>query len=355
MSVLLACVLACLAGSPSSRPASRPTSRPGPLKMAFSLDQGFGNGIIANKDLAAASRMAQALATLRPHCDPYALLNPQVADQATLRAVLNVLAAHDVPFLLEACSSDAMTLGTTTTQCAPADGRHGVAMSADDMTRLKAAYPAHFAGVRIMEMFSQDFTVRAVRTTNPEWNTAGWKLPEGPFFRSELIRPFVRIAHQEHMFVLWSDWHWHAFSPWDAGTLPNERAMGEMIAEFPGTVILTFANNQPQRAADRLLRTWHEPFIPLLSQGAAGLGLSNQAWLNDPETACPIEDLVSWGDRAVEVGAVAMQFEPAWYFFQLPRGTFGYGRYTDDPRYAGAGKPTPAFERLREALCISRR
>jgi len=43
------------------------------------------------------------------------------------------------------------------------------------------------------------------------------------------------------------------------------------------------------------------------------------------------------------------QFEPAWYFLKLPRGTFEARDCTTDPQWSDRGKPTPDFDKLAAA------
>ncbi len=328
------------------------TSRPGeaPVALVFSIDQGFGNGVVVNRDLAAVRRIAEALRTLRPRYDVFALLEPQVADKARLDAVLDVLVAADVPFFFDAISSDAMTLGTSTPQNAPADGPHGVAISIAELERYKRRYGHHLAGLRFTEVFSQDFTIRAVRTTNPEWKTADWKLPPDEFFQAAPARAFLKFARTHRMLVQWSDWHWHAFASWDAPQKDREATLRGLLGEFPGLVTVTYANNEPQEASVARLKTWPEAVEPFVAAGAQGIGVSNQSWLRKDETRCPIEDILAWTRSALERKSRLIQFEPAWYFFELPRGSFRLEDYTKDPRWRKAGTPTPAFEALAREL-----
>ena len=124
----------------------------GRTKLVFSVDQGFGNGLVVNRDLVGARRIARTLRTLEPKYDVYALFEPQVANKKKLDAVLDVFVEEEIPFVFDVWSSDAMTLGTTTPQNAPADGPHGVAISLEDLSQYKHRYGRHLAGMRIMEV-----------------------------------------------------------------------------------------------------------------------------------------------------------------------------------------------------------
>jgi len=321
-----------------------------PVRLVFSIDQGFGNGLVVNHDTAGMKRIIAALKTLRPQYQVYALFEPQVADKRKLDAMLDLLVAAEVPFVFDVYSSDAMTLGTTTPQNAPADGPHGVAISIEQLAAYKRRYGRHLAGMRIMEVFSQDFTVRAVRTTNPEWNTANWKLPPDDFFQARIARPFLQFARDQRMFVQWSDWHWQRFAPWDQPQKAREADLGKLLGEFPALVTVTYANNEPQEHSAARLNNWHEAVEPFVAAGARGFGLSDQAWLRKDETKCPVAEVIAWAKRAIALKCRYLQFEPVWYFFELPRGTFGRGDYTKDPRWQASGSPRPAFEALAGAL-----
>jgi len=297
-------------------------AEPAKVKLVFSIDQGFGNGIVVNRDVEGMKRIIAALDTLRPAYDVYPLFEPQVKDRVSLEKMLDLCAAADMPFVLDAYSSDAMTLGTSTAHNAPADGPHGIAISLEDLTRYKKRYGRHLAGLRFMEIMSQDFTVRAIRSTNPEWKGKDWKMPEDDFWQPRYARDFLRFARDNRMFVQWSDWHWLRFAPWDTPLKQREADIRRLLGEFPGIVIVTYANNEPSEQSVPRLMNWHEAVAPFV---AAGFGLSDQSWLRKDDTKCPIEDIVAWAKRALELKCPLIQFEPAWYFFKLPRGTFGLG------------------------------
>jgi hypothetical protein len=60
--------------------------------------------------------------------------------------------------------------------------------------------------------------------------------------------------------------------------------------------------------------------------GAAGYGLSNQSWLhNFTYLDTKPEEIIAWTQSALDQDCRLIQFEPAWYFFNLPSGTFELG------------------------------
>ncbi|NLX15252.1 MAG: hypothetical protein GXY44_16615 [Phycisphaerales bacterium] len=328
----------------------RPTGAEERVRLVFTVDQGFGNGLVINRDVEAMQRIAVALKSLEPAYAVYALFQPQVADRDLLDTMLDICVRSDLPFVFDVYSSEAMTLGTSTPHNAPADGPNGVAISIEDLTRYKHRYGRWLAGVRIMEVFSQDYTVQGIRTNHPEWKGENWVMPPGDFFRPEIARLFLAFAREHGLFLHFTDWHWHRFGSWDKRQRGREDALRELLREFPDRVTVVYANNEPQeKAADRLGH-WQEAVQPFIADGARGFGLSAQAWLREPEMLCPVEDVISWMRSALALDCRVVQFEPAWYFFQLPRGTFYRGDYTGDPRWLDRGQPTPAFHALRRAL-----
>jgi hypothetical protein len=320
------------------------------VKLVFSIDQGFGNGVVVNGDTAAMGRIIAALKAFQPRYDVHALFNPQVEERGKLNAMLDLLVAADVPFVFDVYTSDAMTLGTSTKFNAPADGPHGIAITIKELATYKERYRQHFAGLRIMEVFSQDFTVRAIRTTNPEWKGAGWQLPVDEFFQYRFAEPILRFARDHKMFVQWSDPHWFAFAAWDKPQEAHEKVLRRLLGEFPRVVILTYANNEPEGKSIPRLTSWHAAIEGFVADGAAGIGLSNQSWMHKEEWNCPTSDIIAWTSQARKLKCPLIQFEPSWYFFTLPGGSFAREDYIKDPAWKNAGAPRAAFEELKRVL-----
>ncbi len=342
---LVTLILPVLLGTLAPALAAQPKTR-----LIFDLDQGFGNGIVVNDDQVALGRVIDALKPLRERYDVYVIVNPMVADRKKLDHVLDTLAAADQPFVFDTYTSDAETLGSCSTQNRPFDPRHGLTISVDDLAAYKKRRGKHLAGLRFMEVFAQDFTVRAVKTTNPEWALPCWKLPDDAFFQPEIAERYLKFAKEHSMFVQWSDWHWFEFASWDAVQKEHEAKLSELLRKYPGLVTITYANNEPEEASVQRIKGWEKSVAGFAKDGAAGYGLSDQSWLSKNDETCPVDDIIRWAKSALAKGCRMIQFEPAWYFFRLPRGTFDVREYTSDPKWADRGSPTANFTRLKEAL-----
>lgn len=328
---------------------SRGNAGAAPVSLVFNIDQCFGNGVVVQDDAVAVRRMVQALRPLEARYRVYALLNPMARDRIRLDRVLDALVAAKMPFMFDVCSSDCMTLGSATAQCNPYDASHGLSLSVDDLRAYKKRYGKWLAGMRFMEVLAQDFCVRAVRTTNPEWNRTSWKLPKDAFFQPETVEQYLRFARDSGMFVQWSDWHWFEFAKWDEPQKEHEAKLHDIFRRFPGIVTVTYANNEPNSDSIKRLPDWEKCIAGFKADKIAGLGLSDQSWLGD-DMACPVEDIISWARSALDKGCRLIQFEPTWYFFRLPRGTFGVEDYTKDPAWTDRGSATPNLLALQKAL-----
>lgn len=324
------------------------------ITLVFDIDQGFGNGIIVHDDQVGLVRILDALAPLKPRYDVCVLVNPMVADRKKFDRVLDTLAARRTPFMFDVYTSSGQTLGSCSTQNAPHDPRHGVTISLSDLAHYKSRYGKWLAGLRFMEVFSQDFTVRAVRTTNPEWAMPCWKLPNDSFFQPSIAEGFLRFAKKHRMFVQWSDWHWFEFAAWDAPQKRHEEKLSAILRKFPGIVTVTYANNEPSENSAQRLDYWEKSVAKFVKDGAAGYGLSDQSWLRENEETCPVEDIIAWAKSAIGKGCRYIQFEPAWYFFKLPRGTFCVENYTKHPAWVDRGRPRENFIKLSAALLAAR-
>ncbi len=119
---------------------------------------------------------------------------------------------------------------------------------------------------------------------------------------------------------------------------------------FRGVVIVTYANNEPEEKSLPRLNNWHTAVERFAADGAAGFGLSNQSWMRKEEWSCPIGDIIAWTQQARTLKCPLIQFEPSWYFFALPGGSFAREDYVKDPVWKNAGAPRATFEELKSVL-----
>ncbi len=336
--------------------------------LVFSLDQGFANGLIATQDLIGLRRIIARLKGLQARYEVYALLTPTNPDPKKIGNVLDALAADGIPFVLDVCSSDVLTLGVTPVH-APYDVRHGLAISPRQAEVYKRKYGAHFAGMRAHETFAQNFTIVACRKRHHDWCRAYQQyLPGDPYYQKALIEPYVKLAHDRGMFFLWSDWYWSAEhrTPFDlygpsashpdgaVGQLQNEQELRELITAYPNTTIVMYANNEPNEASRPKRDAWPQALKPLLVRGALGFGLSDQSWMYRNAQACPVAELDRWATSAFARGARVVEFEPVWYWWHLPVGNMERGGepYPRQPKWGHRGYANLNFNTLSNDLGV---
>jgi hypothetical protein len=316
-------------------------------RLVFSIDQGFGNGIVANGNVESLNRMVTALEPLRPKYEVSVLLNPMVKDKARLKVVLDALVRRKMPFVLDVISSDSFTLGANGPANAPFDSSHGLSISVEQLAAFKQSYGAWLIGLRFMEIFGQDYGIRAMKTTNPELKRPGDKLPTDTFFRPDLSEGFIRFAKEHAMFVQWADFGWMPFSPWDKEMPKYTEDVKALLRKYPGVVTITYNNNEPNEASLPRLNTWHTAVESFPKDGAAGYGLSNQSWLhNFTYMDTKPEEIIAWTQSALDKDCRLIQFEPAWYFFNLPAGTFELGDSTKVPDGTIPGEAKESLKQL---------
>ena len=335
---LLACLLALSVATHAAEPKTR---------LIFSIDQAFGNGVVANGDVVAITQMVQALEPLRKRYDVSVLLNPMIKDKERLKAVLDTLVVRRMPFVLDVYSSDSFTLGANGPANAPFDSSHGLSISVEQLADLKTTYGASLVGLRFMEIFGQDYGIRAMKTTNPELKRPGDRLPADTFFRPDLAEGFIRFAKEHAMFVQWADFGWMPFAPWDKEMPRYTEQIKALLRQHPGVVTITYNNNEPNEASIPRLSTWHTAVESFPKDGASGYGLSNQSWLhNFTYMDTKPEEIIAWTQSAFDKGCRLIQFEPAWYFFNLPAGTFELGDSNQVPAGTQPGEAKDSLKQL---------
>jgi hypothetical protein len=115
-------------------------------------------------------------------------------------------------------------------------------------------------------------------------------------------------------------------------------------------VTVTYANNEPNEDSVKRIGYWWRSVDKFVEDGAAGYGLSDQSWMSKNEMDCPVSDIIDWADSALERGCRMIEFEPVWYFFKLPVGSFGVRNYVDDPAWLNRGRATSNMRALTKAL-----
>jgi hypothetical protein len=173
------------------------------------------------------------------------------------------------------------------------------------------------------------------------------KLPADTFFRPDLAEGFIRFAKEHEMFVQWADFGWMPFSPWDK-EMPNyTEQVKALLRQHPGIVTITYNNNEPNEASIPRLSTWHTAVEHFPNEGAAGYGLSNQSWLhNFTYMDTKPEEIIAWTQSALDKNCRLIQFEPAWYFSNLPAGTFELGDSTKVPDGTIPGEARESLKQL---------
>jgi len=324
------------------------------IRLIFSIDQGFGNGIVANGNVEALNLMVTALEPLRAKYEVSVLLNPMIQDKPRLKLMLDALVARKMPFVLDVYSSDSFTLGANGPANAPFDSSHGLSISVEQLAAFKESYGTWLVGLRFMEIFGQDYGIRAMKTTNPELKRPGDKLPADTFFRLDLAEGFIRFAKEHAMFVQWADFGWMPFSPWDKEMPRYTEQVKALLRQYPGVVTVTYNNNEPNEASIPRLSTWHSSVESFPKDGAAGYGLSNQSWLhNFTYMDTKPEEIIAWTQSALDKNCRLIQFEPAWYFFNLPAGTFELGDSNKVSAGTQTGEARDPLKQLISSLLVS--
>lgn len=320
------------------------------VKLIFSMDQAFGNGIVVQNDQVAVKRIVQELEPLKKQYDVYILLDPEVKDKSRLENTLTTLKKLKMPFVLDVYTSDAYTIGSCSEFNAPYDNSHALSISMEYLAALKTKYGKYLAGLRFMEVFGQDFTVRAIKTTNPEWGRPAEKIPSDNVFQEKYAEQFIKFAKENRMFLQWADFHWYAAASYDAQQKEYEKIVSKLLKKYPGVVTITYNNNEPLEQSVPKLDTWQKVVEGFAKDGAAGYGLSDQSWIrSDPMKTSP-DEIAAWAMSALKNGCKMIQFEPVWYFFNLPFGSFELKSYTDLPEWKDRGMGTSNYEVLKNAL-----
>jgi hypothetical protein len=341
LSLLLAVL--CSAGLAQAQPDNRPM-------LIFSVNQGFANGPVENGDVEAVGRMADSLKLFSGRYRVYALLSVWHSNVGSISRTLDVLKARNIPFLVDVYSSDALTIPPL--GAGLADLSHGIPLSMSDLEQLRQKYGPLFAGVRSHEVFAEDYTIDACRQQHEHWCDAfKAKLPSDQFFQPAKLEGFISFAGRNNMFVLFSEPFW-SFHHQDPAQPARERVLAGLLHKYPGRVIVTYANNEPNGDSAQVINQWAQGLRPFVVDGAAGIGLSDQAWICAPPVLnCPVGKLTDWAKSALAARVRALETEPYWYWWDLPPGR-GANNY---PQYKAAqakGQPRANLACFAQALSV---
>lgn len=338
--------------------------------IVFSIDQGFPDSPIPLGDLAALQRYADVLKAFRPRYEVYALFNGALADKVKLQAALDLLARNGIPFVMDVYDSDALTntrRGPGAVD-APFDVQHGRGASVAELAEDKKRYGNLFAGLRVFEVFSLNYSILSCQKLGRDWDRH-WKENEptqDTFYQRRFLDDYAKFAHENGMFLLFGDWFWSAhhhsaFVDEVAHQPANEQDLKAICRLYPETVVVMYDNNEPNGASLPRLSDWDKIVKPFVDAGAKGFGLSDQSWLetgilhgDQYELKTPVVDMVRWGQSDFDRGGVVLQLEPFWYWFRFPKPRWGKGSvvYTQDPAWADAGSASANLAVLASALGV---
>ncbi len=338
-----------LISTPTPTPTSVPTQNNYLQKQAlvFQIDQGFGNGIIQNQDSVGLQRVIDTLKVFQSKYEVYVTLAPRQTDKTKLNWALNLLSQNNIPFVLEVYASDALTLGKDSVNN-PFDVQHGRAMTVGELQQYKNKYGQSFAGVRGLEIFAENFTVLACQKLGVNWcDSFKQNLPADNFYQKTFLEDYIKFAKNNGMFALFSDFYWSVYHPWDfdQNTVKqnqNEQDLKDLVKAYPNTVVVMFANNEPSEESRKKIDTWQSVVQPYVQLGAKGFGLSDQSWMCANETTCPSDEIADWAIKAFNKGALVVQTEPVWYWWNFPKGALGQqsSNYTADSQWINRGYAT---------------
>ncbi|MHB1000360.1 MAG: hypothetical protein ACYC27_14055 [Armatimonadota bacterium] len=208
--------------------------------------------------------------------------------------------------------------------------------------------------MRFHEILGADFSTEASRVPNKDswtqWYHDHYKLPKDAFFQSEICEPYIKLAKNNGMFIQWSDFHWIGNCPWDIQQPAREDKIKDLLRKYPGIITTTYANNEPNEESVKRLGNWVDIVSGYTKHGASGFGLSNQSWMRMDYNNTSIDEMISWTKSALDAGASMIQFEPSWYYFNMPQYSRVIDDYTKDPKWWNRGTPKDNYRLLSDFL-----
>lgn len=327
------------------------------VKLIFSIDQVFSNGILVNNDMLALKNIINAVKPLKKYYDVYLLLDPMIKDKSKLYTALDLMKKYDQDFVFDVMTSDVQALsGYIPYLVEPYDKYHGLVISVKDLSVIKKKYGKHFAGIRFMETFGADFSTRCAKTDSQEEWVVRYRemfpIPEDNYLQSSNIEDYMKFAKENNMFAEWTDFHWSSFADWDAVQKDNEIILANAIKKYPDTTIVCYSNNEPLELSVPRVGDFDNAVRKYLELGAAGIGLSNQSWIRSDCMSTDSSEIISWCESALNKGCILIQFEPSFYFFDIPLGALDkeIKDYRADYPKGNQGKGTDNFKDVRDWL-----
>lgn len=288
-------------------------------RLIFSIDQGFPNGMVINKDTKALQGIIDAVRPLREYYDVYLLLNPMVKRDA-LYCMLDYMYGK-IPFVFDVLSSDTYTLGHLNE---PYNRETLQSISVEEMIEVKERYGEFFAGIRLFELIGQDCIRQDKVGTNPN-----------------IIRQYLHFAKDNGMFAQWGDFYWGGESCY------YQDDFNPLLKEYSDILTVVYSNNGVYRLANGMGMAKGYA----LAYGAEW-GLSNQSWFwsektRQSEKAIPPSVVSRFVAKYFAEGATMIQFESCWAFFKLALGDMKHNNYRS---FTPTGEGTYLFEMVRDVL-----
>jgi len=300
------------------------------VKLIFSIDQIFSNGLINNDDTVALKNIINTVKPLNEYYDVYLLLNPMIKDKNKLYNALDIMKENNQCFVFDALTSDVQALSYHMPDLIePYDDLHGKTMSTNEMEIIKKKYGKYFAGIRFMETYGVDYMDRMVKldTENGSWKIgfSHYKFPEDDYFQQSIVEEYLKFVKDNNMFAQWTDFTWSEFSAMDEIQheiqIEREKSLADAAKNYPNTLYICYSNNENDELAVENVAIFDEALKIATSKGGyKGIGLSNQAWLRfDVMNTDPYE-MINWSKSALDKGCTLIQFEPYCYYFNFPFG-----------------------------------
>jgi hypothetical protein len=295
--------------------------------LAFLFRQGWPEetqGLDADADVdAMLRRIVAALQPFEAEYQTCLIVNPQAADwQQTVRFLRRVRAAG-LRVCLSLLDSDCIAMEWKAWN-RPYDAGHCVALPWQLAQALIEILGDSLVGFRAHELLSIRQTVLAGMAGLLNW-WAPWQYlvpPDGNVIHWPTVRKLVEIAARAGKWVFFTGPLWSGnLGRWPSGLnaaalAEDERALWQVMREFPGVVHVGFSNNVNARDMEHAY--WPLCLRPTLQTGlAGGYGVE----LEFPWSGLSWEELADWAWQAATHGARVISFEAGYELFDSVPGS----------------------------------